>query len=241
MAVSSKNITITLLSALVAAIIGYYAGSSQKPKSPPLVNLEEQEKVPEEAAPKGPDNLPQAQVAQRVAGHENWDNKSQDELTLSLSKIMLPDDEYNKLGDAIYQTAANLLMSQAQSSGVEVTEATQLELKDSINKKYSRQYFADINASSMKELSKPELVSILSFYSTEAGQKFLTLSPKIIEATMASVQQDLSQWLPSTVDAMLTKLKGGAPNKAPQDDRRNSRLNNAHDEALFRDKAELDS
>src|SRR6185437_2033074 len=111
------------------------------------------------------------------------------------SEIMLPEDEFSKLGDAIYQTAMGLLTSQAQSSGIQITEAVEQELKSSIQKKYSRQFFASMNANAMKDLSKEELVSILAFYNTPTGGKFLRLSPKIIEGTMASTQSDLQQWL----------------------------------------------
>jgi hypothetical protein len=215
---ATKNLGIIILSVVLAGALGYYVGSRNQNKTPPLGHLSDEKALPvaTEASPTAAD----------------LENKSQEELTMSLSKIMLPDDEYNKLSDAIYQTALNLLMAQSQAAGLEVSEATQQELKDSINKKYSRQYFADINSNSMKDLSKADLVSILSFYNTEPGQKFLTLSPKIIEGTMASVQNDLSQWLPSTVEAMVNKLKSS---KAPV---KKSEAPKSKEEALFKDKAD---
>jgi hypothetical protein len=72
----------------------------------------------------------------------------------------------------------------------------------------------------MKDLSKEELIAIISFYNTESGQKFLKLSPKIIQTTMQAVQADLSSWLPTTVDNLVAKLKGGNDkdkNEAPKD------------------------
>lgn len=224
---NNKNIGITVLSVILAGALGFYVGSRPKEKSPPLLDLAH-EKTPE------PDNLAGANAP---LGAGDFANKTPEELTMSLSKIMLPDEEYTKLGDAIYQTALSLLLSQAQASGVEVSELVQQELKDTIAKKYSRQYFADINASSMKELSKEDLVAILSFYNTNAGQKFLTLSPKIIENTMASVQTDLSQWLPSTVDAILAKIKTQAPS-APKPKAHNAPKAS---EDSFKDKDELNS
>lgn len=145
-----------------------------------------------------------------------WSNKSLDELSASLSDVMLPEDEYNKLGDAIFQSAMGLFMAQAQSAGIAVNETAEGELKKSIDAKYSRKFFTDMNASSMKELSHEDLVAILGFYHTESGQKFLKLSPKIIENTMTSIQADLSKWLPTAVDTVVAKLKAGAgePDKA---------------------------
>lgn len=139
----------------------------------------------------------------------NWNEKSPEDLTVSLSEVMLPEDEFLKLEAAILQTAMGLLMAQAQGAGITVGDDAQQELKKSIDEKYSRKYFSDMNANSMKELTKPELITVLSFYNTEAGQKFLKLSPKIIQTTMTAVQADLSAWLPKTVDAMVAKLKGG--------------------------------
>ncbi len=134
---------------------------------------------------------------------------SVEELRIKLSEVMLPADEFEKLSGAIYQTGMGLFMSQAQQAGIEVNEAAQQELKKSIEEKYSRKYFADMNANSMTELTKPELVSVISFYNTESGQKFLKMSPKIIQTTMSAVQADLTQWLPKTVDDLVAKLKNG--------------------------------
>lgn len=230
---ATKNLGIIILSVVLAGALGFYVGSRQKAKNPPLSHLTD-EKVPAT----GTEAVPAGQGAiEPVVSKAELESKTQEELTMSLSKIMLPDDEYNKLSDAIYQTALSLLMAQSQAAGLEVSEATQQELKDSIAKKYSRQYFADINASSMKELTKADLVNILSFYNTEPGQKFLTLSPKIIESTMTSVQSDLSQWLPATVDAIVTKLKS---NNTPPAKPKKSEKPKDKDEALFKDKVEAE-
>lgn len=211
---ATKNLGIIIISVVLAGALGYYVGSRNVNKPRPLDHLTDEKVAPSDSEP-SPSPTPGA-PQEAVVSRAELENKSQEELTMSLSKIMLPDDEYNKLSDAIYQTALSLLMAQSQAAGIEVTEATQQELKDSIAKKYSRQYFADINANSMKDLSKSDLVNILSFYNTEPGQKFLTLSPKIIEGTMSAVQSDLSQWLPSTVDAMVNKLKGTPAPAAPK-------------------------
>lgn len=143
----------------------------------------------------------------------NLKNETIEQLSGKLSNIMLPDDEFGKLGGAIFQTAMGLFMAQSQQAGIEATDAAQQELRKSIDDKYSRQYFADMNAKSMAELTQPDLVAIIGFYQTEAGQKFLKLSPKIIQSTMTAVQADLTQWLPKTVDALVSKLKGGAPSE----------------------------
>lgn len=141
--------------------------------------------------------------------HEDWSALSVEDLGSKLSEVMLPEEEFVKLEAAIFQTAMGLMMAQAQGAGITVNDEAQKELKESINQKYSRKYFADMNASSMKELSKEDLILILGFYHTTAGQKFLELSPKIIQTTMSAVQTDLSAWLPKTVDALVAKLKGG--------------------------------
>jgi hypothetical protein len=205
---ASKNLGISILCVILAGALGYYVGSRSANKTPPLSQLGDEKALPPGSEPT-PGAIPAAGMpTEAVVSKGDLENKSQEELTMSLSKIMLPDEEYNKLSDAIYQTALSLLMAQAQAAGIEVTEAAQQELKDNIAQKYSRQYFADINANSMKDLSKADLVNILAFYNTEAGRKFLTQSPKIIEGTMAAVQNDLSQWLPTTVETMVNKLKG---------------------------------
>lgn len=142
-------------------------------------------------------------------GGQDWSALSVEDLGSKLSEVMLPEDEFVKLEGAIFQTAMGLMMAQAQGAGITVNDDAQKELKDSINEKYSRKYFADMNASSMKELSKEDLILILNFYHTAAGQKFLELSPKIIQTTMSAVQADLSKWLPETVGALVAKLKGG--------------------------------
>lgn len=144
-------------------------------------------------------------------------DKNLDELGVQLSDIMLPKDEYDKLGGAILQSAMGLFMAQAQGAGISVDEKATEELKKKIDDKYTRKYFTDINAVSMKELSKEDLISILSFYATDAGQKFLKLSPEIIQKTMNTVQTDLSQWLPVAVNEVVAKLKNGGkePNAVP--------------------------
>lgn len=148
----------------------------------------------------------------------NWEEQSLEQLGESLSLVMLPEDEFLKLQAAIFQTGMGLFMAQAQGAGVTVTDASQQELKKAIEDKYTRKYFADLNAGSMKELSKPEFISVLSFYNTEAGQKFLRLSPKIIQATMTEVQKDLGSWLTKTVETLVAKGKGGEPAKPENGD-----------------------
>jgi|GEM_PF-1740259 len=139
----------------------------------------------------------------------NWNEKTPEELGASLSEVMLPEDEFTNLQDAIYKTGVGLLMAQAQSAGITATDQAQQELKKSVEEKYSRKYFSETNAGSLQELSKPELITVLSFYNTEAGQKFLKLSPKMIKETMSKVQADLSAWLPKEIDTIVAKLKGG--------------------------------
>lgn len=149
---------------------------------------------------------------------QSYSAMDMEQLTTELSNIMLPEDEYNKLGSAILQSAMGLFMAQAQGAGISIDDKAQDELKSRIDNKYSRRYFTEMNANSMKELSKEDLIGILSFYSTEAGQKFLVLSPKIIESTMMAVQNDLSQWLPVTVNEVVAKIKegGSQPSNAEQ-------------------------
>ena len=144
-----------------------------------------------------------------IKSGEDLTGKSEQELSLELSEVMLPADEFSKLEDAIFQTGMGIMMAQAQSAGLSVTDDIQGELRKSIQEKYSRKYFADMNAGSMKDLSKAELVSIIRFYRTMAGRKFLEVSPKIIQTTMSAVQADLSSWLPKTVDGLMDKLKAG--------------------------------
>lgn len=149
----------------------------------------------------------------------NLADKSPEELKAKLSELMLPEDEYVKLDSAITQTGVGLFMAQAQGAGVTVTEEAQQELKKTLSEKYSRKYFSDMNVSSM-DFTKEELGTILGFYNTTAGKKFLEQSPKIIQTTMQNVQNDLKENLPKTVDALVAKLKGGAPaNEAPRDDK----------------------
>lgn len=219
MSVSKQTISVATISVILAGGLGFAIGSSMKSKGSPPLDIENEH--PNGGLAADQQQQQQQQPPAQQQGPTAWDGKSVDELTTSLSEIMLPEEEYNKLGDAIYQTAMGLLMAQAQNSGIEVTQATEQELKNSIEKKYSRQFFASQNAGAMKELSKDELVSILSFYNTPAGAKFLKLSPKIIEGTMSSTQTDLQQWLPSTVEALVSKLRGnkggsGAGGNVPQ-------------------------
>lgn len=167
---------------------------------------------------KGKGNINDNNNAVPVSGADgNLNELSLEELSAKLSNFMLPEEEFSKLGGAIFQTAMGLFMAQAQQAGIEVTDVAQQELKKSIDEKYSRKYFADMNASSMKELTKEELAAIIAFYNTEAGVKFLKLSPKIIQSTMSAVQADLSQWLPKTVDALVLKFKTGSPTDEKKD------------------------
>lgn len=143
-------------------------------------------------------------------GSENWEALSPEELGSKLSEVMLPEEEFKKLEAAIFQTGMGLMAAQAQGAGVSINDEVQKELKDSITEKYSREFFAGhMRDGSMKELDKDALILVLNFYHTPAGQKFLELSPKIIQATMSAVQTDLSSWLPKTVDALVSKLKNG--------------------------------
>jgi hypothetical protein len=150
------------------------------------------------------------------AENANLENESLEALSAKLSRIMLPEEEFSKFNTAIYQTAMGLFMTQAQQAGVQVSESAQQELKKAVDEKYSRDYFAGLNAKSMQALTKEHIAAIIRFYGTEAGKIFLTASPTIIQETMTTVQTDLTQWLPKTVEALVMKLKGGAP----QDDKK---------------------
>jgi len=214
MSANKKTVGVVAISLVLVGVLGFAIGSSLNRKGGPPIDIENENHDGGVALEQKP-----AQQQQQQQAASAFENKSIDELTNNLSEIMLPEEEFSKLSDAIYQTAMGLLMAQAQGSGLEVTQATEQELKSSIDKKYSRQFFASQNAGAMKDLTKEELVAILSFYNTPAGSKFLKLSPKIIEGTMTSTQTDLQQWLPTTVEALVSKLKGskgggaGSPNQ----------------------------
>jgi hypothetical protein len=197
---SKKLFTVVSITLVVSLGVGIAIGSSWKKN----VNL----------SGNGDDNNNAVPVQLKDV---NWNEKSNEELGASLSELMLPEDEFNNLQAAIYQTGAGILMAQAQGAGLTPSDADKEELKKGIEDKYSREFFASMNADSMKELTKPEFITILSFYNTEAGQKFLRLSPKMIKSTMAAVQSDLSSWLPKTVDGLVAKLKGGHTGKEQAD------------------------
>jgi hypothetical protein len=149
---------------------------------------------------------------------EDLSDKSVEELGEKLSEFMLPENEFSKLQAAIMQAGLGLFMSQAQTAGISINEDMQKELKEAIDKKYDRKYFSGLNAESMKEINKDELISIIGFYHTEAGKKFLEMSPKIIQETMTKVQTNLSEWLPKTVEAMVTKFKDGGDKGEKKDE-----------------------
>lgn len=203
MSTNKKTVTVFSITLIFALGVGVAIGAMLKNKGFPG---------------QSPDNNNNA----TPVANANFQDLSLEELSSKLSEVMLPEEEFSKLEGAIFQTAMGLLVNQAQQAGLTVTDATQDELKKSINEKYTRKYFADMNASSMQELSKDELILIIGFYNTEAGQKFLKLSPKIIKSTMAAVQADLSAWLPKTVGDLIARLKGepatgdpAAPKDAP--------------------------
>lgn len=185
---NSKTIGVIALAAVVSLGIGFAIGTSL---NKPGINVDSNNS-----------NIPVSDLSE----------KSVEELGVQLSDIMLPKEEYDKLGGAILQSGMGLFMAQAQGAGLTVDEKATEELKKRIDEKYTRKYFTDQNAVSMKELNKEDLVAILSFYNTTAGQKFLKLSPQIIESTMTAVQNDLQQWLPATVTEVIGKLKTGGTN-----------------------------
>jgi hypothetical protein len=148
---------------------------------------------------------------------EELTDKSIEELSQKLSEVMLPENEFNKLESAIFQAGMGLFMAQSQAAGLTVNDEMQAKLKKVINDKYNRKYFSDMNAGSMTDLSKEDLIAVISFYHTTAGQKFLEMSPKIIQTTMSNVQADLSAWLPKTVEALVAELKGGDKGEKKED------------------------
>lgn len=198
---NSKTVTVVSISAIIALGIGIAIGTSLNQKGILGGTAGDGNN---NFAPEGLGNIAELPV---------------EELGSKLSNIMLPEEEFTRLEAAILQTGMGLFMAQAQQAGVTVTDEAQADLKKSISEKYSRKYFSDMNAGSMQELSKPDLISIISFYNTEAGQKFLKLSPKIIQTTMTAVQSDLSAWLPKTIEALVVKLKGGAPSDKPEENK----------------------
>ncbi|HXW53916.1 MAG TPA: DUF2059 domain-containing protein [Myxococcota bacterium] len=198
---SKKLITVVCITLVASLAIGIAIGTSLKNKGMPFSGNSD-------------DNNNAVPVPIKDV---NWNDKSQEELGSSLSEVMLPEDEFTNLQKAIFQTAMGLFTAQAQSAGINVSDESQQELKKTIEDRYSRKYFSDLNADSMKDLSKPELITILSFYNTEAGVKFLKLSPKMVNATMHTLQQDLSSWVPTAVDAQMAKLKGGTGSKNPSE------------------------
>ncbi len=179
-----KSNTWLLLSIALALVIGYFVGS--------YCSKCDVNKVASTEA-----------IGANSVVPSNFASKSQEDLTSDLSAVMLPQDEYLKLMDAIEQTALGLLNAQAQGQNFKVTPEVEDKLKGGIKEKYSRKYFTSINAETMKDLTKPELVDILNFYASASGMKIRELTPKIIQETMQVVQKDLSVWLPSTVTQLI--------------------------------------
>lgn len=156
---------------------------------------------------KGSDKTPEIEIN----SFEIQDIKDKDQAALmrDLSDIMMPKDEYEKLIGAVLQTGMGLMGAKSQGQGIDIKPGVETQLKARIENKYSRSYFTDLNAKSMEELTKPELEAILIFYKSSAGQKFLRLSPMIIETTMKNVQMDLAKWLPEEIEKMLSEMKEG--------------------------------
>ena len=154
-----------------------------------------------------------------VAGVVDKDlpNKTDEELRHKLSEFMLPENEFGKLETAILQAGMGLFMAQAQQAGIAIDDAGREKLKTKLGEKYSRDYFAKLNADSMKEMNKDDLLSVIGFYSTDSGKKFLEMSPKIIQTTMTTVQQDLGVYLPKAVEELVVELKGGKIEKKEED------------------------
>lgn len=142
-----------------------------------------------------------ASSANQVNG--NFAAKSENDLKNDLSLVMLPQDEFSKLINAIEQTGIGLLNAQAQGKNLTITPEIEKNLTDAIKEKYTRKYFSDINTTSMKGLTKEELIDILNFYASNAGTKIRDLTPKIIQETMQVVQKDLSEWMPSTIEQII--------------------------------------
>ncbi len=190
---SQKNSGIGALVAvgIIAAGIGYAVGVSIKGSGSPSANTE-------------------------TAGQEAVVDTGEtvEQLSEKLSAVMMPQEEYEKLTAAIYQTGLTLLTSRAQSSGLEVDPSIGEDLKKIVSEKYTRDYFTKMNASAMTGLEKTDLFQIIKFYETDAGKKFLSLSPKIIANTMTTVRDDMAAWIPQTVETLMEKVKENQPKKA---------------------------
>lgn len=134
--------------------------------------------------------------------------KTVEELHDMLSQFVLPENEFVKLEAAIVQAGMGLLMAQSQAQQASITDEIRKDLENAIKEKYNRKYFSSMNATSMNDLTKDELTKIVLFYNTSWGQKFLDISPKIIQTTMTNVQADVSTWLPKTIGNIIAKATG---------------------------------
>lgn len=152
-------------------------------------------------------------------GKADFVKKPQEQLVILLSEMMMPKEEHAKILAAITQTGMGLMSAQSQGSDLNITQGVETQLRGRIENRYSLKYFIDMNAKSMKDLSKYDLEAILYFYNTPPGEKFFKLSPQIIENTLKSAQTDVASWLPAEINKMLDEMKFGlkVPPKKEQD------------------------
>jgi hypothetical protein len=127
-----------------------------------------------------------------------------------LSKTMLPQEQYEQMIGQIVQTGSAMAQAKIEQEKLKADPAKEAaKIEKSLKSTFTYKYFIDLNMKTMKKnFDDAELKSILDFYDTPIGKKWIKFTPQIIGETMESVQKDLREKLPKLVDAI-----GGKPTK----------------------------
>jgi len=127
-----------------------------------------------------------------------------------LSRTMLPKEQYDQMIEGIVQTGLAMANAKVEQDKLKVDfEKESQKIEKSLREKFTYDYFISMNSKTMKKnFSEVELKTILGFYQTDLGRKWIKHTPEIITETMLMVQTDLQEQLPKLVDAMVSKKKG---------------------------------
>jgi len=138
-----------------------------------------------------------------------------------LSQSMFSKEQHGQMIETIVQMGQS--MARAQPSGDANKKAVDpAELEKDLRNSFSYDYFIDLNKATLKKnFTDAQLADLAKFFSTEAGKKWVKVTPNIIQETMGQVRTDFSTKM-NKVMGIESPEKEGKPGEGGEKDKAES-------------------
>lgn len=133
-------------------------------------------------------------------------------LATELSRVVLPEDTWNRMELAIGDQTQRQIAQNLQQRGMQVPPEFGARFTEEFRKLLSYREILDVQAALLaKHYSAPELEQLLAFYRTPLGKKVLRLTPEMTAEVNGQMLRRVQERMPAMIERLRPMLERSTP------------------------------